>query len=83
MIRDAHWYALANGERLSEGVVTGAAQRSRTGGWQLSAIRPQDFALERLTSDAPPEFGVRKCVAMVRGLSNLSHLTLQCQRPTP
>jgi hypothetical protein len=29
MIRDAHWYALAAGERSSEGLVTGAARKTR------------------------------------------------------
>ena len=28
MIRDAHWYALAAGERSSEGVVTGTARNT-------------------------------------------------------
>jgi hypothetical protein len=29
MMRDAHWYALAAGERSSEGLVTGAARKTR------------------------------------------------------
>jgi hypothetical protein len=80
MIRDAHWYALAAGERSSVGVVTGHAHNTCVRGegkaTAFSRNRWKDIDLRGL----PARSRVSSSATRKRQIGNLSHGQSECQR---
>jgi len=80
-MRDDHWYALAIGERSSEGVVTCVNARNPARPRQPCHARKTLPWRDLRRKRHHPLGVILERVATLRGLGNLSHLRAVCQRP--